>query len=653
MFSFTSAPFALKRLTLALAVGTFLSACSVTTIEPLDPEIVSQQMSLDRDVIDAGKQGLEQPIDVYEAMARALQYNLDGRLKMMEEAMAIGAADVAEFDMLPRMAANAGYTGRTNTQASSSFSVLSRQQSLEPSTSTDLDRRTADLTMVWNVLDFGVAYYSAKQSGDRAQIAAERKRKVTQNTLQEVNAAYWRAVAAERLLGRIDPLMERVRKAQEDSAQIEAMRMRSPVEVLTYQKLLLETLSQLEAQRKSLKEAKIQLAALIGIPPGVPYNIVIPDCSYRIPEITSTMEQFEEHAFSHRPEIMEERFNKRISAYETRKAIARMFPGIEFSVGGHYDSNSYLTNNRWGDYGSQITWNLTNLFSGPANKRYAEAGEQVADARRQALSMAVLTQLYVARANYDETRRQFMNSEKILSLDKKIIDQNRAAMTASRMGDLALIQSELSTLQTTLARDLMYADLQNAFFKVYVSAGSDVTLSDGSEASMEEVAANIENSIFSWEQGGLEEITHTIIPDEYCKATNARLESLGLLPTPPKVLTAEEELAQLAKNIQFDTGSAALRAESEVIVDKVAAILSKHPDVRMMVEAHTDSAGSDAINMPLSDARAKSVMDGLIKRGVAAERLTSKGFGSSKPVESNDTAEGRQANRRVEFSILR
>lgn len=653
MFKLPSAPFALKRMTLALAVGTFLSACSVTKMEPLDPEIVAQQTSADKEIINAGKAGLDKPIDVYDAMARALQYNLDGRLKMMEEAMAIGAADVAEFDMLPRMAANAGYTGRSNTQASSSYSIISRQQSLEPSTSTDLDRRTADLTMVWNVLDFGVAYYSTKQSGDRAQIAAERKRKVTQNTLQEVNSAYWRAVAAERLLGRIDPLMERVKKAQSDSAQLEAMRMRSPVEVLTYQKLLLETLSQLEAQRKSLKEAKIQLAALIGIPPGVPYSLVIPDCSYRIPEITSTMEQFEEHAFSHRPEIMEERFNKRISTYETKKAIARMFPGIEFSVGGHYDSNSYLTNNRWGDYGSQVTWNLTNLFSGPANKRYAEAGEQVADSRRQALSMAVLTQLYVARANYDESLRQFMNSEKILSLDKKIIDQNRAAMTASRMGDLALIQSELSTLQTTLARDLMYADLQNAFFKVYVSAGADVTLSDGSEASMEKVATNIENSIFSWEKGGLEKISHTIIPDEYCKATNARLESLGLLPPKPTVLTAAEELAQLARNIHFDSGSAALRPESEEILDRVAAILAKHGDVRMMVSAHTDNQGRDAINLPLSDARAKSVVEGLMKRGIAADRLTSKGFGSANPLESNDTAAGRQANRRVEFSVVR
>jgi outer membrane protein OmpA-like peptidoglycan-associated protein len=265
--------------------------------------------------------------------------------------------------------------------------------------------------------------------------------------------------------------------------------------------------------------------------------------------------------------------------------------------------------------------------------------------------MAVLTQLYVARANYDESLRQFMNSEKILSLDKKIIEQQRAALTSSRVGDLALIQSELSTLQTTLGRDLMYADLQNAFFKVYVSAGADVTLDDGTTDNMGDVASHIENSMFSWEKGGLDKITSTIIADEYCKATNQRLESLGLLPAAAP--RAEDDLAALAKRINFDSGSAELTAASEGILDRVADVLKKQQTVKVMISAHTDNAGSDAINLPLSDNRAKAVYDALIKRGVAADRLQSKGFGAAQPIESNATSEGRAANRRVEMVVIR
>ncbi|WP_185076739.1 TolC family protein, partial [Pseudomonas frederiksbergensis] len=98
--------------------------------------------------------------------------------------------------------------------ASSSQSVLTGTQSLEPSTSQDRERRVGDLTMVWNVLDFGVSYISAKQQGDQRLIVQERRRKVINTIVQDVRSAYWRAVAAERLLTQIDSLMARVDTAR-------------------------------------------------------------------------------------------------------------------------------------------------------------------------------------------------------------------------------------------------------------------------------------------------------------------------------------------------------------------------------------------------------------------------------------------------------
>src|SRR3546814_15263040 len=85
----------------------------------------------------------------------------------MEEALAKRQLDLASFDMLPRMALDAGYVGRNNVSASSSQSVETGTQSLEPSTSQDRDCEVADLTMVWNVLDFGVSHISPKPAGDK------------------------------------------------------------------------------------------------------------------------------------------------------------------------------------------------------------------------------------------------------------------------------------------------------------------------------------------------------------------------------------------------------------------------------------------------------------------------------------------------------
>jgi len=104
--------------------------------------------------------------------------------------------------------------------------------------------------------------------------------------------------------------------------------------------------------------------------------------------------------------------------------------------------------------------------------------------------------------------------------------------------------------------------------------------------------------------------------------------------------------------ILFDTNKADLRPASITEIDKMAAVLQKYPDTNVLVEGHTDASGSDAINQPLSERRAQAVANQTIAKGVAASRVTTKGYGSSQPIADNSTAEGKQANRRVEVAIF-
>jgi OmpA-OmpF porin, OOP family len=109
---------------------------------------------------------------------------------------------------------------------------------------------------------------------------------------------------------------------------------------------------------------------------------------------------------------------------------------------------------------------------------------------------------------------------------------------------------------------------------------------------------------------------------------------------------------QVLKKVEFDFGSARLSAASFPILDEVVRLMQANPDITLLsIEGHTDSVGSDQGNLLLSKNRAKSCLDYLEKKGVAAKRLTSEGFGEGKPIETNDTAEGRGKNRRTEFHI--
>ena len=105
-------------------------------------------------------------------------------------------------------------------------------------------------------------------------------------------------------------------------------------------------------------------------------------------------------------------------------------------------------------------------------------------------------------------------------------------------------------------------------------------------------------------------------------------------------------------DILFDVNQATLKAGAANNVQKIAAILNQYPNYQISVEGHTDSQGSDAYNQSLSDRRAAAVRTQLIAGGVAEGRISSKGFGESQPVASNDAPAGRQQNRRVEVIVL-
>lgn len=105
-------------------------------------------------------------------------------------------------------------------------------------------------------------------------------------------------------------------------------------------------------------------------------------------------------------------------------------------------------------------------------------------------------------------------------------------------------------------------------------------------------------------------------------------------------------------NIFFETASSRIRAESRQELDQLVQILNENPTMRVELGGHTDNEGSDATNQRLSQARTNAVRAFLLRNGIAAGRVESMGYGESKPVASNDTPEGRQANRRVEFTIL-
>ncbi|WP_431855227.1 TolC family protein [Azospirillum sp.] len=463
----------LLRSTSASALLLLLGACAVAP-DPIRPEQHFARAQADVGALYANQPPITGPLTQHEAVARALKYNYDHQLALTEAALQDRQFDVAVLNMMPRLAASAGYTGRNNENASSSLSILTRRQSLEPSTSQDQHRRTGDLAFSWNLLDFGVSYFQARQQADRAMIAVERRRRVVNNIVKEVRSAFWRAGTAQRLLPRIDPLMREAEKALAANTQIEAEALAPVMQTLEYRKNLLQVISQLRRLRSELSVAKAQLAALINVPPNTAFTVEEPPNAPEVPRSLSVdVATLEMMGLSQRPELREEAYQERVDRNNLYKEITRLLPGLSLLGSLNFDSNSYLVNNLWAEAGVRATFNLVNLISAPATINAAETQIEVAKTRRMALSVAVLTQVNVSYQQFVRAVETFDTAQEISLVEGRIAKAVNDGGLAQAEPEFERIRRGLSAVAAELDRDRAFTDLQGALGNLYTSVGLD------------------------------------------------------------------------------------------------------------------------------------------------------------------------------------
>jgi OmpA-OmpF porin, OOP family len=133
------------------------------------------------------------------------------------------------------------------------------------------------------------------------------------------------------------------------------------------------------------------------------------------------------------------------------------------------------------------------------------------------------------------------------------------------------------------------------------------------------------------------------------QASERRVESLEAQLADLKVKKTERGLVLTLGDVLFDTGQATLKSDAQGTLDRLATALRENSGRKVLIEGHTDSVGSDVSNQGLSERRAQSVQTALSERGVARNQISALGKGENFPVATNDSAEGRQSNRRVEL----
>jgi len=467
-----------------------LGGCATT--EKLSAEEREQLAERSRQEMFEGQEAIERPLTLAEATARAVKYQADHRQRRMEEAAAAAQLDVARFDLLPRVTANAGYNWRNNDSFGFGFTP-DGTISTNPTASVERVYSTGGVGLAWNVLDFGVSYFRARQLSDQKLITEERRRKAVQTLMHDVRVAWWRAEAAQRLLPATDSLLGEIDQAIEKTRVIENGRLLPPVQTATLRRALLDLAQQIALRRQDLAQSRIELASLINTPPGVEYKLVSAQGNEReVLDLTADVDALEALALRTRPEIAEEGYRARISRDEARKAMVSLIPNVSLDVGRNFDSNKFLLNNTWTSVGVRVALNLVKVFSIPAMQRSEEAQKAADDARRQAMAMAVLAQTRLAAVRYTLVADEFLIWDEAVRDDDLIVQHLGSSEKAGVDTELELIRARARALASRINRDLSYANLQAAVARLYNSVGYDAVPRDDEGKAVADLAQMIE-----------------------------------------------------------------------------------------------------------------------------------------------------------------
>lgn len=565
-----------------------LTACTVQN-DPLTDEQIAARVQIDRTALFENQEAIVKPVTLYEAMARAIKYNAKNRAEIFEQALNINLDDET-IDMLPELAASGGWSTRSNRLGykGTSQSNYPAANGVRHEFKGNKTGRDADLQMVFNVLDFGVSYYNAKQAGNQSYIAQENIRKIIQHLVHDVRVAFWRAAAAQRIEKDLETLSMKI---SEELIRINTDDNKT-ADQLTNEKSLLSALQNLNQIKQEILTAKVDLAKLMNVGMNTRFVLDIPR-EMDIEKISKAdgLYEWEYSALLARPELRIHDYEMRLTEYEAKKEIVKMFPGIDFGGGVNYRSNSFLKNKHWAEAGIGVSWNLMNLVTAPGRINRLDSEKELTRQQRLAMTMAIISQVNIAHLQINQTIENFNVNERL-----RVVNENLMRKTAKKTKDRsALLLSMVDTIQSQLNRDLAYAEYKMAESDMFVALGWDpvngLNTSDVSVAAL----ADVLESNLSRDAG---DFPYKDVSYDYPPSQRSQFEVFGGLEQPKK----QDNVRPVSLKPALEQLPPPKKVEKPVVVKKSKTVKSKPISGKMLqVSSFETLEGAQAYWKELSE----------------------------------------------------
>jgi outer membrane protein OmpA-like peptidoglycan-associated protein len=369
-------------------------------------------------------------------------------------------------------------------------------------------------------------------------------------------------------------------------------------------------------------------------------NVVRPDTKGKIEEIDAKYELLQRGQYQHLANPLALQFDRKqpLELYEARNAvqIARAVGADHFAAETFQKAETSLSEAE--AYQNRHAGNKSVIMAARETVQTAEDSRAIAVKRQDADALAAERQQSVDREARAESGRTAAESE----TERLKHEKDAQAASALAEADRVKRENDAQTAAAAAEADRLKAEADRLKLENAANAASAASETDRLKRENETQRAA--------SQADLDAAARQTAQ---LQADRAELRT-QLLAQFNAVLQTRDTARGLIVNMSdvlFDTGKYSLRPLAREKLAKVAGIVSGHPGLRLDVEGYTDNVGGDDYNQQLSEQRGEAVRGYLTDQGMAAGSVSSKGFGKTQPVASNDTAEGRQQNRRVELVI--
>ena len=486
-----------------VSAAVFLAGCAIEP-EAIDRQAMSVDLIADRAVAQKDVEPITGSLSLEEAIARAIKYNLDHRVDLMEQAIARGELDLSRYDMLPKVLAEAGYSTRSEPRLTRSTNAVTGDDlEDDPTISAEQSSWQISAELSWSLLDFGASYYEAQQNADRLLIASERRRRAMHVLMMDVQTAYWRAAGAQALENQITATVKAARAAIENARRAQQGNERKPMEHLQRMRTLLSTLRDIHQVQQELAASRVELANLINAPVDEPLILEPAMSLENTPQVLEqSMAVLERVALYNNADLKEPFYDAEIAALETRRALLDLMPDLSLNWGPQYTTDSYVINDQWNEGALSLSYNLLSLLNVDQVKGQAEAREELARMRRVAMQMTVVAQVHLAGLQARNALDRLDNAEALQGVERQIESRMVNRHLAGTISRAELVRAQTAAIVAELQRYQALAGFHSAMGRLQASLGLEPEIRSIQTTSLDAIEREIGVTLDRWYSGG-------------------------------------------------------------------------------------------------------------------------------------------------------